>query len=154
MKETFGKQNPEKNGLKKSVTIAKARFFAWIRAIFNIVHNFKEAQEIINHQNREIEEMRLLVNFLLKNTNRYIRRRWIRYLDAAQEIGIWDAEIVKLCPSDKIPTGADLSEYLDNNIPPKTIKQELEEDAETIFIKSYPFPNTEPNSIADETEGA
>ncbi len=113
MKETFSKQVHNKKGLKKSITIAKARFFAWIRAIVYIVHNFSQAQEIINHQNREIEEMRLLVNFLLKNTNRYIRRRWIRYLDAAQEIGIWDAEIVKLCPSDKLLTGVDVSEYLE-----------------------------------------
>lgn len=117
MKETFGKQTSSKNRLKKSFSIAKARFLRWLKAVTFIVHNFEEVQKIVNHQNSEIQEMRLLVNFLLKNTNRYIRRRWLRYLDAAQEIGIWNAEIVKLCPSDKLPTQEQIDEYLNNDIP-------------------------------------
>jgi hypothetical protein len=120
MKETFGKPQTfvnrnvsfEKNGLKKSLVIAKARFFKWLQSIIFIVHNLKAIQSVIDHQNREIEEQRLLVNFLLKNTNRYIRRRWIRYLDYAQEVGIWDTKIVKLCPSDKFPIHSE-KEFID-----------------------------------------
>ena len=112
----FNTNKQTKNSLNKTIALLKKRFFVWLRTIFNIVHNSQEMQKVINHQNQELNEMRLLVNFLLKNTNRYIRRRWLRYLDAAQEVGIWDAEIVKLCPSDRKPTGADLSEYLDRTI--------------------------------------
>lgn len=120
MKETFGKQT-SKNGLKKSLSIAKARFFRWIRTILFIVHNFEEVQKIVNHQNKELQEMRLLVNFLLKNTNRFIRRRWIRYLDRAQEAGVWDAAIVKLHPTDKLPTQEQIDEYLNNDIPEREV---------------------------------
>jgi hypothetical protein len=145
MKETFSKQTSSKNGLKKSLSIAKARFFAWIRAIVYIVHNFTEVQSIINHQNKEIEEMRLLVNFLLKNTNRFIRRRWIRYLDTAEEIGIWDSKIVKLCPSDRIPTGKDLSQYLDE-------LKEFHPDKVVIGV-DLAIPNTEPIEIKPDLRG-
>ena len=120
MKEIIGKQ-ASKNGLKKSLSIAKARFLRWLKAITFIVHNFNQVQEIVNHQNDEIQEMRLLVNFLLRNTNRYIRRRWIRYLDRAQEAGIWDATIVKLHPTDKLPTQEQIDEYLNNDIPDRAV---------------------------------
>jgi hypothetical protein len=104
MKETYLPKpavSNEKNGLKKSISIAKARFFTWIRAIVFLVSNLKNIQEVINTQNRQIEETELLVNYLLKNTNRYMRRRWIRYLSYAEESGIWDASVIKLHPNEK-----------------------------------------------------
>jgi hypothetical protein len=126
-----------KNSLNKTIVLLKKRFFVWLRTIFNIVHNSQEMQKIINHQNQELNEMRLLVNFLLKNTNRYIRRRWIRYLDAAQEVGIWDAEIVKLCPNDKKPTGVDLSKYLDQTKESNIRLSELEKDSMLLDERKY-----------------
>ena len=113
MKETFGKQIQEKKGLKKTLIVAKTNFFFWIQAVVFLIRNFRNFQKVIDHQNRELEETRLLVNFLLKNTNRFIRRRWIRYLDAAEDLGVWDANIVKLHPSERFPTELDI-EYSKN----------------------------------------
>jgi hypothetical protein len=92
----------EKKGLKKTFITARVNFFTWIKTVVYLVHNLKSIQQTINHQNREIDEMRLLVNYLLRNTNRFIKRRWIRYLSYAEESGIWDTEIIKLHPREKM----------------------------------------------------